>query len=114
MERHPTEWSWLVVAAIIVMTSVAVAQDDIEDRGSFPGVWHRIAFDSDGRYLLGDGNGYASGTWFHYPQSGWWRQWFYNEPYGPPSTLHREIAQSDLSPELRPDPTVGFLSCLDA
>jgi hypothetical protein len=81
MERLKSPPRWFAIAAAVVITSVAVAQNDIEDPSSFPGVWYRVAFDSSGNYLRGDGDGYGAGTWYFYPQSGWWRQWFYNEPY---------------------------------
>jgi len=72
----------LFLAAILV-ASTAMAQDDIEDPNMFQDVWYRIALDEDGTYLLGDGDGYAGGTWYYYPEAdgpGWWRQWFYNGP----------------------------------
>jgi len=64
-----------------VISAAAVAQNDIEDPSAFAGAWYRIAFDESGDYLRGDGHGYAGGTWYFYPQSGWWRQWYYNEPF---------------------------------
>jgi hypothetical protein len=72
----------------MVFTSVAQAQNDIEDPNVFEGVWYRIALDEAGAYVLGDGDGYAAGTWYHYDepnQEGYWRQWFYNGPYDPNS-----------------------------
>ncbi len=69
---------------IILAPSIALAQNDIEDPNVFEGVWYRVALDKDGTYVLGDGDGYAAGTWYYYPQAdgaGWWRHWFYNGPY---------------------------------
>jgi hypothetical protein len=81
MERLKARAQWLVVVAAVVIVPTAVAQNDIEDPGSFPGAWYRIAFDGSGNYLYGDGHGYGGGTWYFYPQTEWWRQWYYNEPY---------------------------------
>jgi len=55
MERLKARAGWSIVAAAVVIGSAAVAQNDIEDPGSFPGAWYRIAFDSSGNYLHGDG-----------------------------------------------------------
>ena len=71
------------LACSVIAVSAARAQDDIEDPNAFLGAWYRIAFDENGDYLIGDGHGYAGGTWYYYPETGWWRQWFYNEPYDP-------------------------------
>lgn len=89
----------VVLAALVLMrmmsVPVALAQDDIEDPNMFEGVWYRIALDRDGAYILGDGDGYAGGTWYHYDEpneQGWWRQWFYNGPYDPNSQGHLDYA----------------------
>ncbi len=74
---------WWATATVVFLVSTAGAQNDIEDPNSFPGVWYRIALDPNGNYLYGDGDGYAAGTWYHYPETGRWRQWFYNGPYDP-------------------------------
>ena len=79
MERH--EARWLMVAGALMISATTVAQNDIEDPSAFAGAWYRIALDESGNYLQGDGHGYAGGTWYFYPQSGWWRQWYYNEPF---------------------------------
>ncbi len=83
MKKFGWESRLCCAAAVLVMVSVAAAQNDIEDPNSFPDAWYRIALDNEGNYLRGDGHGYAGGTWYYYPQSGLWRQWFYNDPYDP-------------------------------
>ncbi len=86
MRRVTVEFMGWVLAAALVMTSTASARKDNEDPNFYFGDWYRIALDGDGKYLLGDGHGYAGGTWYYYPQperAGRWRQWFYNEPYDP-------------------------------
>ena len=35
------------------------------------------------------GTGYDNGTWYFYPNTGWWNQWFYNAPFDP--TRWKEI-----------------------
>jgi len=81
MERLKARTGWFIAAVTLMISAAAVAQNDIEDPSAFAGVWYRIAFDSNGDYVHGDGHGYAGGTWYFYPQTGWWRQWYYNEPF---------------------------------
>lgn len=85
MNRSKLEQSvlWSLLTVITTLGNVTGAQDDIEDPSIYPGSWYRIVFDSDGEYVTGDGHGYGSGTWYYYPESGVWRQWFYNDPYDP-------------------------------
>ena len=33
--------------------------------------------------VLGGGSGYAGGTWYYYPNTMWWNEWFYNAPFDP-------------------------------
>jgi hypothetical protein len=77
----------------LIAGSVAVAQNDIEDPNAFFGEWYRVAFDENGDYLHGDGHGYGAGTWYYYPRTGWWRQWYHNGPYDPcaQGQLHYQV-----------------------
>lgn len=86
MRRSASVIIRVLFLTVIGVTSIASAQNDIEDPNVFEGVWYRVALDQDGSFVLGDGDGYAGGTWYYYPQadgSGWWRHWFYNGPYDP-------------------------------
>ena len=70
------------------MTSTVSAQNDHEVPELYEGAWYRIALDQESDYILGDGDGYAGGTWYYYPDAneselGTWRQWYYNGPYDP-------------------------------
>jgi hypothetical protein len=71
----------ILLLSLAIPASCAFAQNDIEDPSVYPGSWYRIVFGTDGQYVRGDGDGYNNGTWYYYPQTGWYRQWFYNEPY---------------------------------
>lgn len=33
--------------------------------------------------VFGTGDGYNAGTWYEYPNTGWWNQWFYDDPPDP-------------------------------
>lgn len=79
--RINQRFTWSLLTIVMVACSGALAQNDIEDPNSYPGSWYRIAFDKNGNYLLGDGHGYNDGTWYYYPDTGWYRQWYYNQPY---------------------------------
>jgi hypothetical protein len=86
----------LVLGALVLgllAGSIATAQNDIEDPDAYPDAWYRVAFDDDGNYLLGDGHGYGAGMWYYYPETGWWRQWYYNGPYDPccQGVLHYQV-----------------------
>lgn len=70
-----------LVIGVMTWCDTAPAQNDIEDPSAYPGSWYRIVLSPDGEYVTGDGDGYSGGTWYHYPETGWWRQWFYNGPY---------------------------------
>lgn len=74
---------WCTVLVLVVAAApCATAQEgDHENPDLYPGSWFRLSLGSDGSMTDGDGHGYNNGTWYYYPQSGWYRQWFYNNPY---------------------------------
>ncbi len=78
-------WALFLVLALPGSTAWADSRDLIFeiDPSAFPGSFYRIVLDQNGDYVTGQGDGYGGGTWYYYPASGWWRQWFYNEPYDP-------------------------------
>jgi len=81
------------VLAVTWMTSTVSAQNDHEVPELYEGAWYRIAVDQESNYILGDGDGYAGGTWYYYPDAndlGTWRQWYYNGPYDPNRTGYLE------------------------
>jgi hypothetical protein len=72
----------ILLAIVMIFSCQALAkQSTTEDPNSYPGSWYRISLDVNGRYVSGDGHGYGAGTWYHYPETGWYRQWFYNQPF---------------------------------
>ncbi len=71
----------LLAMLTILPCWAGVKQDTTEDPNNYAGCWYRIVLDSNGRYTSGDGQGYEAGTWYSYPATGWYRQWFYNQPY---------------------------------
>jgi len=73
------------VCALFLLVSApnAPAQEwDAERPDLYPGSWFRITLGLDGEFVAGDGHGYG-GTWHYYPRTGWYRQWYYNQPYNP-------------------------------
>ncbi len=69
----------LIVVSTILSCGVFARQSTTEDPNNDPGSWYRIVLDTNGRYTSSDGHGYGSGTWYSYPATGWYRQWFYSQ-----------------------------------
>ena len=42
-----------------------------------------IVLSPDNQYLDGNGSGWGEGEWIYYDQTGWWNQWFYDDPPDP-------------------------------
>lgn len=76
-------WPLFVVLTLLCSTVWADSRDLIFeiDPSAFPGCFYRIVLDGSGNYVTGQGDGYGGGTWYYYPATGWWRQWFYNDPF---------------------------------
>ncbi len=67
---------------LLVAQPCTLAQvGDQEDPNFYPGSWYRMSLDTEGNFIAGDGHGFNKGTWYYYPQTEWYRQWFYNAPY---------------------------------
>ncbi|HON91786.1 MAG TPA: GEVED domain-containing protein [Sedimentisphaerales bacterium] len=73
-------FTFLIVSTVAV-SFVRAQYNDHENPDLYPGAWFRILLGSDGKIVEGDGHGYNNGTWYYYPQTGWYRQWYYNEPF---------------------------------
>jgi hypothetical protein len=65
------------VAAFLLLTGSAVAQP-VEDS------WF-VALDENNDLVpsLSGGSGYENGSWYFYPNTLWYNEWFYNAPYDP-------------------------------
>ncbi len=50
-----------------------------------------IQLDNNGALAQGGGTGYAGGTWYHYPTTDWWNQWYYDAPYCPTQWTEIEV-----------------------
>jgi hypothetical protein len=79
------KWPLLLIVALLCSIAWADSRDLIFeiDPSAFPGCFYRIMLDSNGNYIMGQGDGYGGGTWYYYPATGYYRQWFYNDPYDP-------------------------------
>jgi len=58
--------------------------------------WYDAVVEDD-LHVSGSGSGYDNGTWYYYPDSTWWRQWYRDDPYDP--NRWKEI---DIDLRLRP------------
>lgn len=85
LSRPLPKWPLFIILALLCSTAWADSRDLIFeiDPSAFPGCFYRIVLDENGNYVTGQGDGYGGGTWYYYPATGWWRQWFYNDPYSP-------------------------------
>ncbi|MBN1507590.1 MAG: hypothetical protein JW955_12130 [Sedimentisphaerales bacterium] len=74
-------WPLFFIVALLCSTARAHSDDLIDiDPNAFPGAYYRIILDHNGDYVTGEGDGYGGG-WQYYPDTGWYRMWFYNEPF---------------------------------
>jgi len=73
----------LVLALFAVSASAGVIHDDIFNASVFP----------DGE-VTGGGSGWNDGEFVYYPESGWYNEWFYNDP---PSPLRWKWIDYDIS-----------------
>lgn len=68
---------WVAIAASIWMLGVAVGPAGaVED-------YFTVDLDVAGQVAAGQGTGYEHGSWYYYPNTDWWTQWFFNGPYNP-------------------------------
>jgi len=65
----------------VALPAARAQYDDHENPDLYPGAWFKLVLGTDGKVVEGGGHGYNNGTWYYYPQSDWYRQWYYNEPY---------------------------------
>ncbi|HQI26813.1 MAG TPA: hypothetical protein PLT20_01910, partial [Sedimentisphaerales bacterium] len=65
-------FTFLIVSTVAV-SFVRAQYNDHENPDLYPGAWFRILLGSDGKIVEGDGHGYNNGTWYYYPQTGWYR-----------------------------------------
>ncbi len=93
-------FGWLLLAVSILFCATASGQQEVPD--FYPDSWYRIAVDANGTMVEGDGHGYDGGTWYYYPETGWFRQWFYNGSYDP--TRQGEL---EYKAYITPGPSLG-------
>ncbi len=60
-----------------------------------------VDLDPTGQVVAGQGTGYERGSWYYYPYSDWWTQWFYNGPHNSKGkkviTVDLDIAVLDMA-----------------
>ena len=64
----------LIICAVLILTFVsssAFAAPTIDD--------FFVTFVGN-EVSEGGGSGFANGAWFYYPNTGWYNQWFYDDP----------------------------------
>jgi hypothetical protein len=53
-----------------------------------------VEIDAKGEVVAGEGTGFDNGSWYYYPNTDWWNQWFSNGRYDP---TRGKIVQVDLT-----------------
>lgn len=81
---------WLFVSVLLSVNLYAVVD-------SF-----YVTVDMTGQVIYGGGSGYNGGTWYYYPETEWWNEWFSNEPFvlNNMKTIHTEFTVQPLDPGL--------------
>ena len=66
------------VLALVLAAGTAIAEPKVDD--------FFVQVGEDGHVIAGGGSGgsgYADGTWYEYPNTQWWNEWFYDDPPDP-------------------------------
>ena len=89
----------VMVLILSVGISSALAVEDV----------FSVDIDAKGEGIAGDGTGFDRGSWYYYPNTDWWNQWFYNSDYDP---AHRKVVEVDLTFRVL-DPTSAVASTVE-
>ncbi len=65
----------LVAFALAATAASASAQPRVDG--------FNIVLSPDNQYVDGNGSGWGEGEWIYYDQTGWWNQWFHDDPPDP-------------------------------
>ena len=88
MSGFKVRFSRYVVAVMILALGLGIGSAGaVEDTFS-------VDIDSAGRFVAGQGTGFEHGTWYYYPQTDWWNQWFFN---GRHDNTRRKVIEVDLT-----------------
>jgi len=76
--------SLCVLVALLTGPAAAVPVEDISFVDPVEDTFF-IKFDGAGELVASDsgGSGYDGGAWYYYPNTDWWNQWFYDDPFDP-------------------------------
>lgn len=76
--------SLCVLVALLTGPAAAVPVEDISFVDPVEDTFF-IQFDGAGELVASGsgGSGYNGGAWYYYPNTDWWNQWFYDDPFDP-------------------------------
>jgi len=86
--------SLVCAAAITVIVGAAAADPVLDD--------FAVQMDGQNGFIDGGGSGWNDGDWVYYPDTGWWNQWFYNDP--PDPDRWKEVFYEIVIKPMEPDP----------
>jgi hypothetical protein len=68
----------LLFSAVVILTFISSTVLAAPTTDNFT-----VTLGIDNKLVSGSGTGYANGAWFYYPNTGWYNQWFYDDPPDP-------------------------------
>lgn len=68
----------LLFSAVVLLAFMATQAFAVPTVDNFS-----ITLDGNNQFVEGSGSGYDNGSWFYYPNTDWWNQWFYDDPPDP-------------------------------
>jgi len=95
--NHAVPWTVVAAVALAAIAGSAAAEPVIDD--------FAIQLDGQNEFIDGGGSGWGGGQWIYYPDTGWWNQWFYNDP--PDPSRWKEVTYDIVLQPLVPDPMVN-------
>lgn len=87
-----------VICTLLVVACAAAGAEAAPTTENF-----QVILDGQNHVMDGSGSGWDGGAWIYYPNTGWWNQWFYDDP--PDPLRWKYIDYNILADQVQWDPT---------